>query len=401
MPEAPVIQTPVVPEAPAVETRSIQAPAVPEAPAVEAPAVQPTPDGGAVVTVPEEPVAQAPVVEQPAVIEQPTVVEQPTVIDTPDGGAVVTMPEAPYVPENVADTFDPDTVDYVEVGDAGGDFGDYGGAGSINDGGYCPAPWINILLADGGTVKAGDIKPGMEVYTRHETTNEWGVYPVSAVEMSEDTRWEVLLEDGRSFVGSANHRVHTGDDWTEIHALKAGDKLVQPEGFGVVKSSAKLDHGPVVKITVADAHTYISEGFLSHNVKMIQADDGGFGGGFSSDFGQYDWSSYANGGLMAAHYAMGGSTLGGYSDGGRLLKGPGDGVSDSIPATIGNKQPARLADGEFVIPARIVSELGNGSTDAGARKLYQMMDRIQAARKKTTGKNRVAVNSRADKMMPV
>ena len=57
--------------------------------------------------------------------------------------------------------FDPDTVDYVEVGDAGGDFGDYGGAGSINDGGYCPAPWINILLADGGTVKAGDIKPGM------------------------------------------------------------------------------------------------------------------------------------------------------------------------------------------------------------------------------------------------
>ena len=101
-------------------------------------------------------------------------------------------------------------------------------------------------------------------------------------------------------------------------------------------------------------------------------------------------------------YAMGGlGTLGGFSDGGRLLKGPGDGVSDSIPAMIGKKQPARLADGEFVIPARIVSELGNGSTEAGARKLYKMMDRIQAARKKTTGKNRVAVNSRADKMMPV
>ena len=89
-----------------------------------------------------------------------------------------------------------------------------------------------------------------------------------------------------------------------------------------------------------------------------------------------------------------------YSDGGRLLRGPGDGVSDSIPATIGNKQPARLADGEFVVPARIVSELGNGSTDAGARKLYQMMDRVQNARKQTTGKNRVAKNTNAETHLP-
>jgi hypothetical protein len=102
-------------------------------------------------------------------------------------------------------------------------------------------------------------------------------------------------------------------------------------------------------------------------------------------------------------YAMGGGlgSLGGYSDGGRLLKGPGDGVSDSIPATIGNKQqPARLADGEFVVPARIVSELGNGSTEAGAKKLYAMMDRVQRARGKTTGKDKVAANSRADKYLP-
>lgn len=101
----------------------------------------------------------------------------------------------------------------------------------------------------------------------------------------------------------------------------------------------------------------------------------------------------ANGGLMPYN-------LGGYSDGGRLLKGPGDGVSDDIPATIGDKQPARLADGEFVIPARIVSELGNGSTDAGAKRLYAMMDRIQAGRKKTVGKDKVAVNSKAEKHLP-
>jgi hypothetical protein len=94
------------------------------------------------------------------------------------------------------------------------------------------------------------------------------------------------------------------------------------------------------------------------------------------------------------------SHLGDYSDGGRLLRGPGDGVSDSIPAMIGEKQPARLADGEFVIPARIVGELGNGSTEAGARKLYAMMDRIQENRKKTTGEDNVAVDSRSERFLP-
>ena len=91
------------------------------------------------------------------------------------------------------------------------------------------------------------------------------------------------------------------------------------------------------------------------------------------------------------------ANLGGYSDGGRLLRGPGDGVSDSIPAMIGKRQPARLADGEFVIPARIVSELGNGSTEAGARKLYAMMDRIKKARRKA--KN-IAADTKSDKHLP-
>jgi len=103
----------------------------------------------------------------------------------------------------------------------------------------------------------------------------------------------------------------------------------------------------------------------------------------------------AGGGML---YASGGiSSLGGYSDGGQLLRGPGDGVSDDIPATIGGRQPARLADGEFVVPARIVSELGNGSTDAGARKLYAMMDRIKKTRSKA--KN-IAANTKADKHLP-
>jgi hypothetical protein len=89
----------------------------------------------------------------------------------------------------------------------------------------------------------------------------------------------------------------------------------------------------------------------------------------------FDIMDYASGGYMPGGIAMLAK--------GRYLKGNGDGVSDSIPARFaGSGQEARLADGEFVIPARVVSELGNGSSDAGARKLYAMLDRVEARAKK-------------------
>jgi hypothetical protein len=103
----------------------------------------------------------------------------------------------------------------------------------------------------------------------------------------------------------------------------------------------------------------------------------------------------AQGGLM---YADGGiADLGGYAAGGKLLKGPGDGMSDSIVANIGGQQPARLADGEFVVPADVVSHLGNGSTDAGAKHLYKMMDQIRKAR---TGNPKQGKKINADKFLP-
>jgi len=122
----------------------------------------------------------------------------------------------------------------------------------------------------------------------------------------------------------------------------------------------------------------------------------GNGGGYGASGGlPRDFKQYAGGSGIADLTPT-------YAAGGKLLRGPGDGVSDSIPAVITGPRPQRaaLADGEFVVPARIVSELGNGSTEAGARKLYAMMDRVQHARKKSIGKNRVAVNSRAEKMLP-
>jgi hypothetical protein len=101
---------------------------------------------------------------------------------------------------------------------------------------------------------------------------------------------------------------------------------------------------------------------------------------------------------LSQRFAKGGmSDLGGYSDGGRMLKGPGDGMSDNIPGVIGGKQPARLADGEFVVPADVVSHLGNGSTDAGAKRLYAMMDTVRKAR---TGTKKQGKQIKAEKYLP-
>jgi len=103
-----------------------------------------------------------------------------------------------------------------------------------------------------------------------------------------------------------------------------------------------------------------------------------------------DTTNAAQGGVMS---------LGGYAAGGnpRLLKGPGDGMSDNIPATIAGKQPARLADGEFVIPADVVSHLGNGSTEAGAKKLHKMMNDVRKAR---TGNSKQGKQINPNKFMP-
>ena len=102
---------------------------------------------------------------------------------------------------------------------------------------------------------------------------------------------------------------------------------------------------------------------------------------------------------MMAHGGI--ADLGGYSKGGNLLAGPGDGVSDDIPASIAGRQPARLAAGEYVIPSRIVSELGNGSTDAGAKRLDAMVQKINAGRAKTLGGKKYAADTRAYKHLPV
>ena len=85
---------------------------------------------------------------------------------------------------------------------------------------------------------------------------------------------------------------------------------------------------------------------------------------------------------------------GGYLDGGML---PGDGMSDDVPAMIDGTQKAALSQGEFVIPADVVSHLGNGSSDAGSKQLYGMMDKIRKAR---TGTKKQGKEINPERFMP-
>jgi hypothetical protein len=113
-----------------------------------------------------------------------------------------------------------------------------------------------------------------------------------------------------------------------------------------------------------------------------------YGGPVDDEAGLDDWNNYTGGGI--ASMAKGGMPP-------RFLSGGGDGMSDDIPATINGKQPARLADGEFVIPADVVSHLGNGSSKAGAKQLYSMMDKVRTAR---TGNKKQGKEINPAKYMP-
>lgn len=98
------------------------------------------------------------------------------------------------------------------------------------------------------------------------------------------------------------------------------------------------------------------------------------------------------GGIGSLEMARGGRTLPP-----RYLDGHSDGMEDKIPANIDGRRPAALSDGEFVIPADVVSHLGNGNSNAGAKRLYEMMDRIRTAR---TGNHKQGKQINPDKFMP-
>ena len=166
-----------------------------------------------------------------------------------------------------------------------------------------------------------------------------------------------------------------------------------------------------------DADQVLTRSLGGSNTGSFTGDDDGYydytGDMSNTDYGGYDFDGFDFGSndLDLSEFELGGGDdfsfgLGDYDFArggeinmakGRYLQGNTDGMADKIPAKIGKKQPAALSHGEFVVPADVVSHLGNGNSDAGAKKLYQMMDRIRVAR---TGNKQQGKQINPDKFMP-
>jgi hypothetical protein len=278
---------------------------------------------------------------------------------------------------------------------------------------YSPVPYTEtgeIMKPYASSVLGIPTASSNRMYLFDPATKTYKINPDYAIPTYDKEGKKSLALTNQDVINYVKSPEYSNDDafvsWMTANNLTP-EQVAAATGMPISEVYKKIKKAKPVE-TAASINTFVDQNSTGGS------DGGGGGGGGGSGPGGVGGAGgpastsaaapgdFARGGLMAM--ARGGMAqqfnLGDYSDGGRLLRGPGDGVSDSIPASIGGKRPARLADGEFVVPARIVSELGNGSTEAGARKLYAMMDRIQSARRGTVGKGRVAKNSRADKYLP-
>ena len=166
--------------------------------------------------------------------------------------------------------------DYLVSGDGGGNDGGDGGDGGGGDGGSngsggasgdCVDPDVHILLADRSTVRAGDLKVGDMLHTLHDTTFVYGDFPVEYVNILQRPKVEALFDDGQKIIVSITHKFLTADNqWEKISDIEIGTSI---RGFGDVTkklvSITDVGTGPVIEMVVTDAHTYISEGLVSHN----------------------------------------------------------------------------------------------------------------------------------------
>jgi len=172
---------------------------------------------------------------------------------------------------------------------------------------------------------------------------------------------------------------------------KAEDK---PEQKAEEKEAADIPYTP----SKGSGATFMNIGLGAERAALAKAAAAGTEDeGPEYSVGIEEIGGMASGGPVPRFAGGGLGSLRQYAVGGKLVNGQGDGMSDDIKANISGVQEARLADGEFVIPADVVSHLGNGSTDAGAKQLYSMMDRIRKAR---TGRTRQAPEVEAAKYMP-
>lgn len=307
----------------------------------------------------------------------------------------------------------------------GGDvYGDYEGVDEAADGGYRPGGGLNY--AGGGLAGTGwgeQTRGGFSGLTESlqpgGAFGEWhgkvygalgadqimpggamgslvpGANQYNAKKREEEEKKRAEQEAGIAAAAKAKQEAEFKQKWDERYTqgMADGGNVVytSPNQVGQYRGEAFRDDQGTLRTRAVDMTPKPEEGL-----------DGLFGGLFGGRRRREDEDNAAMYALLAKlggkKMADGGiANLGHYSDGGSLLRGPGDGVSDSIPASIEGKRPARLADGEFVVPARAVSELGNGSTEAGSKQLYAMLDRI--AKKRKSGKG-LAYQANPKKILP-
>jgi len=257
---------------------------------------------------------------------------------------------------------------------------------------------LSNIMNTGGGFTSGFQTVGDNKIIIHDDGTATGINTVSGQTFTlPASTVDTMVKTGVLNTGSSGYNTATGG--TDTKPGGSGPSTTNTSTTPSTKTSTTPTNQPAAKDSTSS--------ILALLALMALMDKGGSGGSnmsiplFNAQRGvipgSVTYTKAAGGGMMGGGISSLDGHLGGYSDGGRLLKGPGDGVSDDIPATIGGKEPARLADGEFVVPARIVSELGNGSTDAGARKLYAMMDRVQKDRSKAKD---IAADTKADKHLP-
>ena len=159
--------------------------------------------------------------------------------------ALLSQPTAPYVPPVVESS---------------------GGGGG---GGGCPDPNTPILVSEGGyTCPAGELIVGDMVWTRHEISGLYDSYPVTAVEIVQQSRVSIQFDDGTDMIVSDTHKFLMCDlTWKQVFQMTPGDAITGIDISKSIVSLKPLGVGPVVKITVDQAHTYIAGGLISHNVK--------------------------------------------------------------------------------------------------------------------------------------
>jgi len=172
-------------------------------------------------------------------------------------------------------------------GGGGGDFGGSEGGGGFggrsagtdpSGGGMCVDPNTPILLANLTSKLAGELVVGDLLYTIHEGTFEWGDYPVSAMSIVIEPKCLITFSNGKSIRASLPHKFLKADkSWVTVNDLEIGDDIMGVKENATVVSIKHADVGPVVKLTVKDAHTYVANGLVSHN----KFADGGMVGGYA------------------------------------------------------------------------------------------------------------------------